>query len=123
MAKGKTLRWGNAHSLVMVQKPERALAALKIVKANGEQRIAIALPRTITVLEIYTAWKRQDEKWDELLCVNGNPFLAIRVIWLPQGAIVWNVLHTNETSFDTCGFTALRKEMLVGTGFERALTA
>lgn len=123
MPKTETLRWGNDHSLVMLQKPDKAMATLKVVKPNGSQNIPISLPEHVTVAMVMEAWERQGSAWHELLCINSKPFLAVRVIWLPQGAIMWNVLHVNDVPCDTCGYVPLTKDMLKGTGFEAALSA
>lgn len=109
------LTWGNTHSLILSQRPKRALATLKIVKDGVVQNIPIALPKDLTVEEVVEAWRSQGKKWDELETTVASPvskrFTALRVIWLPKGrSIVWNVLHIDNRPYDTCGVTELTQE-------------
>lgn len=115
MPRSITLRWGtnNEHSLRMFQKPERTLAVLNIVKANGTQRVPIALPHNVTLADICIEWKKQGKQWDEIYTSEKDsiPFYAVRAIWLPPiGSIIWHVLHVNGLPVDGCSFTGLTKE-------------
>lgn len=106
-----TLTWGNTHSILLQQREKRAVATLKIVKPNGTQKIPIALPSHVTVADVITAWEKQGKKWDEIEeSAIGKFFTARRAIWLPDGSIIWNVMHINDAPFDTCGYTELTQE-------------
>ncbi len=116
-----TLTWGKPHSFVAQQRPKRIMAALKIVKPSGTQRISLSLPRNVSIGQISDAWNAQGNHWDEISLAEGNPFLAVRVIWLPKGSIVWHVFHVNDEPVDGCSYTSLTKEKWEVTGLRKLI--
>lgn len=112
------LSWGNKHFLALQQRENRTLAVLRLKKDHGAQRIPISLPRDITLQQVTDAWEAQGRQWVEIYLDEGNPFIATRVIWLPQGSIVWHVFHLNDAPADGCAYNSnLTKEGWEATGF------
>ena len=112
------LSWGNKHFLALTQRGNRTLAVLKLKKDNGAQRIPVSLPPEVTLQQVVDAWEAQERQWVEIYLDEGSPYIATRVIWLPQGSIVWHVFHLNDAPSDGCAYNAnLTKEAWEATGF------
>ncbi len=110
MSDERTLTWpGVNHSLVLTQK-DGLTAVLKLVKDKGPQDIPISFPPGITLAMVEAAWKDQGENWFELIKLPGTPFVAIRVIWLPNDqCLMWTVVHIDGGAHDACSFAPLTR--------------
>lgn len=106
----RRLTWGNKHSLTLLDNATRTLANLNLVKDKGEQKVPISLPHAVNADMIEKAWLAQGKNWIEIVLAEGSPFLAVRVIWLPKGSIVWFTFHLFDAPFDGCSYTDLTKE-------------
>jgi hypothetical protein len=111
MSRRETLQWGNDHSLVLIGNERVHCCSLNVVKPSDRQEINFALAAGTTTETVLESWKAQGEQWIELELSSKEPFVARRVIWLPDGSIMWNILHIDNKPYDTCGYTKLTKEI------------
>lgn len=116
MLRSHPLTWGTTHSLLLSEQEGRKQidlrATLMIRKPKGRQDLTVSLPPTLTIDVIKNAWEAQGTQWDEIILYSGmEVFSAVRVIWLPTGALLWNVLHIEDAPYDTFGLTNLTKHI------------
>lgn len=104
----RELEWGNAHRLTLQDCSGRADGVLKLEKPGGRQFIPVLFPLGVMVENVVAAWEAQGSKWVELFLCERPHFLALRVIWLPEGqALVWLVVHIMDTPHDLCAIAPL----------------
>jgi hypothetical protein len=106
----RTLTWPDApHSFELTKEYGHPVkGVLRIVKPAKRQEIGIIFPSDINLDTIPKAWAAQDGKWVELFRCERPNFVAIRVIWLPDGqALVWTVLHVLDVPHDTLSLAPL----------------
>lgn len=105
-----SFQWGNEHRLDLATTNDGIMGCLRLVKGGGNQQIHFAVPPGLTLELIDAAWAEQGGKWDELLHVTEQPFIAIRAIWLPQGhCVLWTVVHVDDVPHDTCGVASMAR--------------
>lgn len=105
-----TLTWpGVEHSLTLLESGAGIIATLRVVKPKGTQEIPFDLPPDITLDHVRRAWEQQNNRWEDLYVLRGNPvFLAVRTIRLdPHGGIFWIVHHVDDKPDDRCFFTPI----------------
>lgn len=105
-----TLNWGMPHSLKLQPRGGGLKATLHLTKTNGTQSLHITLTPPVTIEAILQAWQAQGEKWDEIILCQQPVFIARRMIWLPTGALAWDVFHFNDAPYDTFGYVPLTRE-------------
>jgi hypothetical protein len=84
-------------------------ATFFVEKDHGSQQMIFLVPSTVSVEDIRAGWEagcaRSGSRygWEDLFTFKGSPFVAFRVIWLPNGlAIVWYVIHVGGKPHDAC---------------------
>lgn len=113
MAQSKTLRWDNAdHYLVLTETEDGVLCQMRIIKGENTQDVPdFYLPKPISLQDVLAAWEKQKCAWKILATLKGNPFVALRVIWLPHGyCITWLVVHIGGIPSDLCNCAPLTEE-------------
>ena len=104
-----TLRWGTKHSLRFRMGKNNVRGLLTVTKKR-DQFLHFRLPKGVAITDILAAWQAQGNAWVELRPGQGNPFVAIRVIWLPGGCIKWDLYHLDDAPYDNCSFVPLTRE-------------
>ena len=116
MAEPLVLRWGNApHWLELSETPDGIDAVLHVRKPNGEQDLEAHFPPEVTLAMVQEAWAAQDNAWHEVFEMKGQPYLAVRMIWLPNGCVIWNVFHHNDVPSDSFGYSAMTRDQFAAS--------
>lgn len=129
-----SIRWGNQHSLEIEERQHDLRLTLEVVKPSVTKRYHAVPPPEVTRSMIEQSWSEQGSQWAEvwkldLRVEKGknecggilDPFIAIRMIYLPVGMLIWIVYHQDDAPDDKFGFSPMTKEQFANMA-EQALS-